>query len=145
MVYVAQYRDNLYTAFSIIDQLKESFSEYCTDVSKTEMMGISDHIFMLHSWDMPYRKAVEAYYNLKHCVCFRFPGSRTGTINARQFLEGVNISSVARPKRNVYVFNYNYNDDTHVFMYEKETGSHKYVSHLDAEDRLRKLLFKFGL
>jgi hypothetical protein len=99
---------------------------------------------MYHSLDMPYRNAFEAFQNLKTYTGFNFNGSTTrrqlsSTITASQFVQG--ISTVRRPKRNVYVFAYNFDIYNHViFMYEKETGSILKLDHQEAEFMLRKLL-----
>lgn len=121
---------------NIFNVLTDMFETYVVDVSKTEMMGVSDHVFLHHSLDMPYHTAYEAYNNLKNCIAFKYNGSsRVRTISSLQFVQGISI--ISRPKRHVYVFNYGYDvDNEQIFVYDKESGRLELTNPEAAEELL---------
>ena len=118
----------------VFDMLIDRFKDYHVDTAMTEMMGISDHTFLHHSLDMPQHNAYEAYNNLKNYAAFKFRGSSNPrTITALQFVQG--LSTVRRPARHVFVFNYQYdNNNEQIFMYDKESGRLELTNPESAEE-----------
>lgn len=124
---------------NIFEDLADMFHDFQTDVSRTEMMGVSDNAFLHHSHEMPYRTAHQAFENLKNNIAFKF-NDRTRVLTVSSQALEVN-RSFRRPKRHVYVFNYIddiFNHD--IFMYNKESGALIRVDHKEAESMLRWLL-----
>lgn len=125
---------------TVFDVLADRYVDYLLRTSRAEMMGVSDHAFLYHSLEMPYRTAHEAFQNLKNFSSFKFNGGPIArTVRSSSLSTGLRIDG--RTKKHVYVFNYIddvYNRD--VFMYEKESGQLFRLDHEEAELMFRWLL-----
>lgn len=114
---------------TIFDTLTEVLQDFYVDVVKTDMMGVSDHAFLQHSLDMPYRTALEAFNHLKHCVAFKYKAPRVRIINSSEFVRGIPRSL---PSRHVFVFNYQYDkDNEQIFVYDRESGELFYFDEIE--------------